>query len=91
VLIVHERGGTFGGLPPGIHLYVEIVVGAHRRQLRILGDDDRGYLIAGLPDGIVEDDFWFPTLTEAKRAGQRLGVPIDRWAELESVAQVRAG
>jgi hypothetical protein len=81
--------GTLRGLPPGVHLYAEIVVDEQRRQLRILGDDARGYLLAGLPDRTVEDDFWFPTLAEAKKAGERLGVQSDRWADLDSVDQVR--
>jgi len=53
------------------------------RELRILGDDDRGFIIAGAADLLAEDgsEFWFPTLIEALAAAEGLEVDPRTWEE----------
>jgi hypothetical protein len=83
------------GLPPGVHLRAELIwkteVGeVVRRQLRILGDEARGFLVAGFA-GIPEndgDEFWYRTLAEAIEAEERLGVTPAAWIEIGSVGEV---
>jgi hypothetical protein len=93
---VSETGPTADELPPGVHLYVNLALGAGSGtdvgQLRILGDDRRGYLLAGLPvvTGDADAEFWFPTLKQAKRAAERMGVTESQWATIESLSQVNA-
>jgi len=81
------------GIPPGVHIQATQATGAGpARQLRILGDERHGYLIAGLL-GVphAEDkEFWFSTLVEALGAARRLGVSSDAWAKITAVNQVRA-
>ncbi len=85
-----------GEFPPGCQLYAEVTApgpeGAVIHQLRIVGDDRRGYLLAGLAS-VADDDaeFWFATVGEAKRAAVRFGVDERRWQRLESLTQVRTG
>jgi hypothetical protein len=65
--------------------------GTPARQLRILGDDRRGYLVAGLVGipRLEEEEFWFGTLREALDATARFGVPGDAWTEITAVDQVQ--
>jgi len=80
------------GVPPGVHLQATAAIGGRPvRQLRILGDDRRGYLIAGLLGipRVEEEEFWFGTLTEALDATARFGVPGDAWSDITAVGQVR--
>jgi len=80
------------GIPPGIHLQATVAIGGGPpRQVRILGDDRRGYLIAGLLGvALVEDEeFWFGTLGEALESASRFGVPENAWTEITAVDQVR--
>ena len=83
-----------GELPPGRQLYAEVALPERTdrtHQLRIVGDDRRGYLLAGLsPLANSESaEFWFPTLSEAKRAAIPFGVDEGAWKRLESLGQVR--
>jgi len=62
----------------------------HPVQLRILGDDTRGYLLAGIPEAELNDnEFWFSILDDALAAAERLGVSRDRWRDITDVRQVR--
>lgn len=77
-------------IPPGIHIQAAFVPGGGQpRQLRILGDDERGYLLAGYPEAPEADDFWFRTLDEAFAHTDRLGVARSAWTEITAVDQVR--
>jgi hypothetical protein len=75
-------------VPNSLRLVAEVTLdlpaaGAPRRLwLRILGDDERGYLMVGdigAEAGIELDDFWFPTLEEMMAAAERVGVARDAW------------
>jgi hypothetical protein len=55
--------------------------GGHR-WLRILGDDERGYLLAGDLEALEE--IWFPSLDEALTEAERAGVPRDAWGVEDS-------
>ena len=81
------------GIPPGVHLCAEVFAGGRHHQLRILGDDERGYLLVGLSalPGHEADEFWFPTLDGATGMGSEVGVPPGGWGEIESVDSVRVG
>jgi hypothetical protein len=81
----------------GIHVAAEFAwrdaAGTHSTQLRILGDDVRGYLLVGgwgVPGG-EDQEFWFMTVAEAKAASAELGVPADAWSDVEAVGQVQTG
>ncbi len=76
------------GIPPGVHLMAS---GDSGHQLRILGDDARGYLLAGLANVLDTEqrEFWFANLAEAIDAAARLGVPADAWTEIMSVDEVQ--
>jgi hypothetical protein len=79
------------GVPPGVHIQATVAIaGRAARQLRILGDDQRGYLIAGLLGipRVEDEEFWFGTLGEALEATARFGVPGDAWTEITAVDQV---
>jgi hypothetical protein len=83
-------------LPPGVQLSAEVrsrgPSGLVTHQLRIVGDDQRGYLLAGLSCVAGDDDdaeFWFATLEEAKRAAVRYGADELGWQPLDSLMQVR--
>jgi len=70
--------------PPGIHLQATPVGETSAGSpVRLLGDDNRGYLIAGLthlPE--LEDvEVWFPTFEAAMEAGERLGIKRRDWTE----------
>lgn len=70
--------------PEALRLVVEVTIDAAgaTRWLRILGDDERGYLIVGDIEreaGRPLEDFWFPTLDEALTAAQRVGIPREAW------------
>jgi hypothetical protein len=81
-------------LPPGVHLSAEVMAAdgiAH--QLRIVGDDRRGYLLAGL-DAISSDpeaEFWFAGLEAAQQAAVPFGVAVAQWSEIASLDDVVAG
>jgi hypothetical protein len=83
--------------PPGVHLGAEITAEAadppRRVQLRILGDETRGYLLIGLLALPHEADteFWFATLDEAKEAAAAAGVAPAAWAEITDASQVAPG
>src|ERR1700704_6499756 len=52
------------------------------RWLRILGDDNRGYLLVGdlEPDAAPAlEEFWFPTVQQAFAAAESVGVPRAAW------------
>jgi hypothetical protein len=59
-------------------------------QLRILGDDTRGYMLMGAfaLSGEDETEFWFATLDEAKGAAEKFGVPAEAWGDVTTVDQV---
>jgi hypothetical protein len=77
------------GIPPGLHLYATCRPhGLEARQIRILGDDQRGYLITGLADVPDGGDFWFETLPEAIARAEALGVEVDGWTEITNVNDV---
>jgi hypothetical protein len=74
------------GLPPGIHLEATFVCGERRHlrfPVRLLGDDERGYLVAGLPrlPELENVEVWFPTLASALDTGESLGIDRTDWAE----------
>ena len=74
-------------IPPGVQLQAECEPpGLPARQLRILGDDARGYLIAGLADMVDDNDFC-PTLDEALARAQRAGVERGTWNDITDVAR----
>lgn len=76
-------------IPPGVHLQVMFTPeGLPRRQLRILGDDVRGYLIAGISDMPGGDDIWFRTLEMAYVRAERVGVAREAWTDIMDVGQV---
>jgi len=52
------------------------------RWLRILGDDNRGYLLVGeveLAGAPVLQEFWFPSLEKALAAADAAGIPRLAW------------
>jgi hypothetical protein len=80
------------GIPPGIHIQATVAIGGGpMRQLRIFGDDQRGYLIAGLLGipRVEDEEFWFGTLGEALDSAARFGVPREAWTEITAMDQVR--
>jgi hypothetical protein len=81
-------------VPPGTHLAAELSWddddGSHHTQLRILGDDARGYLLMGAHQLAGDREFWFPTLQEAKDEALALGVPRAAWNEVTTPRQVKA-
>jgi hypothetical protein len=73
------------------HTWVADGVARHA-QLRILGDDERGYLLMGAFDLLDDEpEFWFATLDEAKAQSTRIGVPLDAWSEITSRTQIDPG
>ena len=75
-------------IPPGIHLRAEVSHGHH--QLRILGDEARGFLLAGtsgLPPADAESALWFASVEEAMQAAQEFGVELTAWTEIKSVGE----
>jgi hypothetical protein len=81
-----------GAIPPGVHIHALLSAPGFRpRHMRILGDEARGYLIAGAADVLAErgEDFWWPTLDEALACAERLGAPRDAWTEITAVQQVQ--
>jgi hypothetical protein len=83
--------GHAGAIPSGVHIQARFAPdGGQPRQLRILGDDQRGYLLAGYPEAAAEsEDFWFCTLPEALGQAERLGVARSDWSEITAVDQVQ--
>lgn len=79
------------GIPPGVHVHAPVELGSGgSRRARILGDDARGYLLAGVAS-LVElhgEEFWFATFDEALACGERLGIPRDAWTEIVDVSEV---
>lgn len=82
-------------MPPGVHLYAEIAVVHDGRkrvcQVRILGDQARGYLLSGLAalPAAANEEFWFESLHEAQGQAARFGIPESEWEEISDVADVR--
>lgn len=82
-------------VPPGIHLAADLSWESDGRlrsaQLRILGDDTRGYLLMGAFELAANDEleFWFATVDEAKDVAARLGVPRESWIEVTTASQVK--
>jgi hypothetical protein len=75
-------------VPNTLRLVAEVTLdvpaagGPRRLWLRILGDDERGYLLVGdfgAEHGIELEDFWFPTLEQLLTAAESVGVPRDAW------------
>jgi hypothetical protein len=79
-----------GGLPPGVHLEAYACSGASQdeHQLRILGDTNRGYLLAGTLALGAEalDEFWFSSIEEAISAAESVGVARGDWSSMPSAA-----
>jgi hypothetical protein len=78
------------GIPPGTHIRASVPADdGGPRQARILGDDVRGYLIAGVSDllGEEDDEFWFGSLDEALDCGERLGIERSAWTEIRDVSE----
>lgn len=76
-------------LPPGVHLQATwSPSGLPSRQSRLLGDEERGYLITGIAD-LEDGDFWFETLDAALVQGERLGVSRSAWTEIVDVNEVK--
>ena len=61
--------------------------GLRPRQVRLLGDDERGYLLTGLADVTDGGDFWFATIGEAFARARELNVADDDWTEITEVGQ----
>lgn len=85
---------TVPGFADGIRLQARVLVadadGSHPRQLRLLGDERRGYLLAGtlaLPGG-ADAEFWFATVNEAFAAGEGFGVSRADWSRIERLDEV---
>ena len=73
-------------IPPGVHLQATYTPdGGQTRQVRILGDEERGYLIAGISDLPEEVEFWFRTLVEAFATASELGIRPDDWTSIDAV------
>ena len=82
--------GHAAAIPPGVHIQARFMPeGEGSRQLRILGDEQRGYLLAGYRDAAGTEDFWFRTLSEALAQADRLGVARADWTEITAVDQVQ--
>ena len=83
--------GRRAGLPPGLQLMAE-VAGAEGGsiQLRILGDESRGFLLVG-GQGLADEDreFWFATLDDAIEAGKLLGARPEDWVRMSEPGEVR--
>ncbi|HEY4099213.1 MAG TPA: putative quinol monooxygenase [Baekduia sp.] len=79
------------GLPPGTQLHAQCVRDGADHQVRLLGDEARGYLLTGtLPDlHNLLDEIWFAELADALAAATRLGIPRDAWAAVTAVQDVR--
>jgi hypothetical protein len=82
-------------VPPGVHVACDFTwedeKGSHSAQVRILGDENRGYLLMGLermPDA-DEQEFWFRTLDEARAAAAEYGVPADGWGDVGSADELQ--
>jgi hypothetical protein len=81
-------------VPAGVHIAADVYWNDREtvrcKQVRILGDDRRGYLLMGIWDFPEADsaEFWFATVTEAKDTAARFGVPVDAWKEVTSVSQL---
>jgi len=78
--------------PAALRLAAEVELPAPAgatRWLRIVGDDQRGYLLSGdlelWPAPAVEE-FWFPTIEEAIAAAERVGIPRAAWRQDPSPA-----
>ena len=82
-------------VPPGIHLAADLSWERngrlHSAQLRILGDDNRGYLLMGAFELAAADEleFWFATVAEAKDVAASLGVPRESWMDVTTASQVK--
>jgi hypothetical protein len=84
--------GPRAGLPPGLQLIAEVPgTGGKPVQIRLLGDESRGFLLVGGPGFVVDDDqeIWFATLEEAIGAGERLGARAEDWIRMSAPADVR--
>jgi hypothetical protein len=68
-------------LKPIVPNTVRLVAEVRELWLRILGDDDRGYLMVGDLDLA---DVWFPRLELALDEAERAGVPRSAWGLDES-------
>jgi hypothetical protein len=81
-----------GGLPPGTRLQAAVslpgTAASRATQLRILGDERRGYLLAGLADLPEPEEFWFATLEEALAHAERHGVSRSAWSDITAVGEV---
>jgi hypothetical protein len=95
--MTERPAGLNRDLPPGLHLQADVTLGsgadATRHQLRLLGDERRGYLLVGLaalPDG-EDAEFWFATVEEAKQAAAEHGVRLEDWDDVRGVEDVRLG
>lgn len=80
-------------LPPGVHLQATLRrPDGELRQVRVLGDDQRGYLLVGIAD-LDEDgdggDFWFRTMEQALARAERIGVRRDGWTEITDSSRVK--
>ncbi len=57
-------------------------------QLRILGDDTRGYLLMGAFEAAGDREYWFATLDEAIDEAAALGVPHAAWSDVTQPSDV---
>lgn len=58
-------------------------------DLRVHGDEERGYLVIGLEDFADADvEFWFATLDDALRAAER-AADVGGWEEVTSAPPPR--
>jgi hypothetical protein len=83
-----------GGLPPGVHLEAYARTSAEQEhQLRILGDANRGYLLAGTLALGAEtlEEFWFTSIEDAISAAESVGVARADWSSMPSAVDGRQG
>ena len=82
-------------VPPGTHIACDVhwqdESGSHHTQIRILGDDTRGYLLMGLSvlPGGDDSEFWFRSIDEAKAAAVEFGAPDSAWDGISSIADLQ--
>jgi quinol monooxygenase YgiN len=83
---------ALGGIPPGMQLQAFCVFDGIEHQMRLLGDEDRGFLLSGtIPEyDQLLGEIWFGQLDDAFAAATRLGIPRDGWSAVSAVEDVRS-
>ena len=75
-------------LPPGIQMRAMCERDGITFEMRLLGDDERGYLISGDVPGYEEllTDIWFANLDGALATARSLGIEASDWSEIRGAA-----